>query len=130
MAERASIFAAAAAVGAIAVGFAFSATTVTAQEFKWKLQSIETPTGPGSAVLIKPWLESIKKATGGRLEITYHTAGEILPSPEILNGMKSGIIEMAFTTPLYYTGTVPESFLNPAAMPPMLLKMSSAVKDL
>jgi TRAP-type C4-dicarboxylate transport system substrate-binding protein len=130
MAKRASILATVAAIGSIAAGVAVHATTAAAQEFKWKMQSIETPTGPGSSVLMKPWLDMIKEATGGRLEITYHTADEILPAAEILNGLKTGIIEMAFTTPLYYTGTIPESFLNAAAMPPMILKRSSAVKDL
>ncbi len=120
----------AATLGLAVLGLAMQPQAAGAQEFQWRMQSIETPTGPGSSTLMQPWLESIKQATGGRLEITYHTAGEILPAAEILNGLKAGIIEIAFTTPLYYTGTIPESFLNPAAMPPMVLHMSSAVKQL
>lgn len=115
---------------AVAIGGTLPSSIAGAQEFQWRMQSIETPTGPGSSTLMEPWLEGIEQATGGRLQITYHTADELLPAAEILNGLKSGIIEIAFTTPLYYTGTIPESFLNPTAMPPMVLQMSSAVKDL
>ena len=116
------------AVGAICLASVLS-TTAHAQEFKWRLQSIETATGPGK-VLMKPWLDEIKAASKGRLEISYYTAGQLLPADEILNGLKSGIIDMAFTTPLYTTGIVPEGFLSGPAMPPMVIKMSEATKDL
>jgi TRAP-type C4-dicarboxylate transport system substrate-binding protein len=115
----------------MAVGLAtLGVGAASAQQFHWKLQSIETPTMPGAAHIMRPWLDKIKKDSGGRLDITLFTAGQLIPSDEILNGLKSGIIEMAWTSPLYTTGAVPESFLNPAAFPPMLLKRSQATRDL
>ena len=126
--ERSVLGGALRAAGAICLASVLS-MTAHAQEFKWRLQSIETATGPGK-VLMKPWLDEIKAASKGRLEISYYTAGQLLPADEILNGLKNGIIDIAFTTPLYTTGVVPEGFLNPAAMPPMVLKMSNSTKDL
>ena len=99
-------------------------------QFKWKLQSIETTTGPGMSTLMGPWTEMVKNMTGGRLEITAHAAGELIPAREIVNALDKNLIQISWTSPMYYSGDIPESFLCGAAMPPMLFKRSTSAKTM
>jgi TRAP-type C4-dicarboxylate transport system substrate-binding protein len=115
----------------VAVAMVLPASQVQADaQFKWKLQTIESPTGPGMSTLMAPWIEMVKEMSGGRLEITAHAMGELVPAREIVNGLDRNIIQIAWTSPMYYSGDIPESFLCGAAMPPMLFDRSTYAKTM
>ena len=59
--------------------------------FNWKLQTVDQPAQIGPKEILPAWVEQIKKMSGGRLNIQVFTAGQILPTGEILNGLSKGI---------------------------------------
>jgi TRAP-type C4-dicarboxylate transport system substrate-binding protein len=67
-------------------------------------------------------MERINKLTGGRLEVTYYPADELVSSPDILDALRAGTIEMAMTVGGYYKEVVPEGALVPDMLPPLLFQ--------
>jgi len=58
---------------------------------KWRCQSFEPPP---EIWIAKETMKSIEKASGGRLKINVFSGGELVPSPEILKSVGSGMIQM------------------------------------
>lgn len=85
--------------------------------FKWRAQSMSDP----------PQLERqrfefvadlIRERSGGRLDITWYSAGEVIPTGEIFDAVKTGVIEMGFDMAGYHGGFMPEAkplFMLPAS---------------
>jgi len=89
--------------------------------FNWRMQAIEAPSSTGPVAALRGFCERIKEMSNGRINIELFLAGEILPTLEILDGLASGMIDIAYTCPQYYTGAVPVASLDPAGLPPCLL---------
>ena len=106
------------------------ASAQSSKVFNWKLQTVDQPPQIGPKEILPAWVDRIKKMSGGRLNIQVFTAAQILPTGEILNGLTKGIIEMAYTSPVYYTGAIPESFLTSPAIPPMVVQGFDAAQEL
>lgn len=104
----------------------FSIASVAAQDnpkvIKWRMQSIDPPSLIGPQVTQKAFCENIKKMSGGRLEITLFTAGQLSPSLELVDGLANGIVDIAYTSSVYYTGIVPEANIDLVTLPPNMLK--------
>lgn len=74
---------------------------------KWKCQS-HWPTASSSYKdSLLRLVENIKTRTNGRLVIEPFAAESLVPSPEIFNAVKRGMIEMATASPGYFRDQVP-----------------------
>ena len=85
-------------------------TTSLAQQFKFRLSTLHfagQKSYEESEVALPKY---IKEATNGRIVVTLHPAGELAPASEFLNGVSSGMYEMAYTTLSYYART--NTFFN------------------
>ena len=51
--------------------------------------------------------ERIRALSGGRLQITVHAAGEVVPAFEVLDAVGSGVAEMGHTAAFYWQGKQP-----------------------
>lgn len=89
---------------------------------KWRMQTVDPPALVGPSVTVPAFLENIKKMSNGRLEISLFTAGQLVPTVEIVKALKTGMIDMAYTNGVYYTGAIPEANLDFQNMPPYLFK--------
>lgn len=75
--------------------------------YRWKCQ-VHWPTASvsykDSAEVV---VNRLKERTGGRLDIQLYAAGALVPSKEIFNAVKRGMIEIAVSPPQYYQAQVP-----------------------
>lgn len=89
---------------------------------KWRCPML-FPTGTTESLKVVAFAESIKAKTNGRLIITIYGAGSLMPTQQILDGVKSGMIEMGVTSPAYMMSKVP--LANVAFGLPMNVKSHS-----
>ena len=78
-----------------------------ADKISWKGQScfgINSPLGKHTIVL---WKDMVEQMSGGRLEITLHDAGEIVPANQIYEAVKGGLLDFGLNTPAYQKGRYP-----------------------
>jgi TRAP-type mannitol/chloroaromatic compound transport system substrate-binding protein len=110
-------FLARATAGATAAAAAVAAPAVHAQAaIRWRLassfpKSLDTLFG-GTELFAK----MVKDATGGKLEISVHPGGEIVPPLGVLDAVQGGSIEAAHTAPYYFYGK-DETFALDCAIP-------------
>ncbi len=74
---------------------------------KWKGEScfgIASPLGKHTIVL---WKEYVEAMAGGRLQLTLHDAGEIVPPTKIYDAVKDGMLDFGLNTPAYQKGKYP-----------------------
>ena len=84
--------------------------------FKWRMQTVDPPALVGPSITVPAFLENVKKMSNGRLEISLFTAGQLVPTVEIIKALKSGMVDMAYTNGVYYTGAIPEAALDVSLM--------------
>ena len=95
----------------------------SAQEtFKWRLQSSDTGAFVPAGYIQEGFINRIKDMSNGRIQIELFTGGQLVPTVEIVNALKSGMVNMAYCSGVYFTGEIPEANLEYAALPPALLK--------
>ena len=113
--ERRSFVRSAGLAGVLASGVA--PAVVHAQEAKrWRLtssfpKSLDTIFGAAEV-----FAKHVKDMTGGKFEISVHAAGELMPSPALVDGVQNGTVEMGHTAPYYYFGK-DETFALGCAIP-------------
>lgn len=74
---------------------------------KWKFQS-HWPAGSASFKPLKDYFEQkLTKMTNGRLEITLHPAGAMVPTKDIFGTARKGTIEGATAAPIYWMSIIP-----------------------
>jgi TRAP-type C4-dicarboxylate transport system substrate-binding protein len=67
------------------------------------------------------WLDEVEKASGGKIKIERHWAGEPIPAREALDGLSKGVIDVLCAFPPYYSGKIaiadicamPQNFRDP-----------------
>jgi TRAP-type mannitol/chloroaromatic compound transport system substrate-binding protein len=101
--ERRSFVHGAGLAGIIAAGTA-PATVHAQTALKWRLtssfpKSLDTIYGAAETFARK-----VKEMTGGRFDISVHAAGEIVPSPGLVDAVGNGTVEMGHTAAYYYFG--------------------------
>ncbi len=89
--------------GVIAAGAAPAIVHAQAA-LRWRLtssfpKSLDTIFGAAEVFARK-----VKDMTGGKFEISVHAAGELMPSPALVDGVQDGTVEMGHTAPYYYFG--------------------------
>ncbi len=65
----------------------------------------EAIAGPGMSA--ERVAERIKTLSGGRLDITVHAAGEVVPAFEVLDAVGGNVAEMGHTASFYWQGKMP-----------------------
>lgn len=119
------------AMGAVCALLAFTAGPAASQEkFNWKIQTVDLPSQTGPAKVMPAWIKLINEMSGGRLKISMFTADQLVSAPEIVSALNRGVIDMAYTSPAYYNGQIPESNLNSAGIPPMLVDGFADAKEI
>ena len=77
---------------ALTLGISGLTAPAHAAQFNWKLQSAN-PAGAPQIVLLKRLADNIEKMSAGRLKIEILASGAIVKPFQIMDGVKSGIIE-------------------------------------
>ena len=60
------------------------------------------------------YCDVVRELTGGRIDITQFSDGEIVSWDELSDAVAAGVLDMGHTHPDYYEGVVPEGFLESA----------------
>lgn len=79
----------------------------TAQARRWRMVTSWPRRLPGPGMSAERVAERIKTLSGGRLEVTVHAAGEVVPAFEVLDAVGQGIAEMGHTASFYWQGKQP-----------------------
>ncbi len=91
-----------------ALGMLGTSSDVLAVEkaIKWRLQSTHDP-GTERYPILKKWLEDVKKASGGRLDITLFPPGAIVKPFETFEAVAKGVMTAHQSYPAYWRGIDP-----------------------
>jgi len=87
-----------------------------APSVRWRLtsafpKSLDTIYGAAEV-----FAQEVSKATGGKFQISVHAAGEIVPTPGLVDAVQNGTVEAGHTAPYYYFGK-DETFALGCAIP-------------
>lgn len=86
----------------LTIGSAAAADTI-----RWKGQScfgVASPLGQHTIVL---WQKFVEQMSGGRMKITLHDAGEIVPPTKVYDAVKDGLLDFGLNTPSWQKGKYP-----------------------
>jgi TRAP-type mannitol/chloroaromatic compound transport system substrate-binding protein len=78
-----------------------------AQTSKWRMVTSWPKRLPGPGMSAERVAERIKTLSGGRLDITVHAAGEIVPAFEVLDAVGNGVADIGHTAAFYWQGKMP-----------------------
>ena len=95
--------------GTVAAGAVAMPNVVRAQTVRWRMVTSWPKRLPGPGMSAERVAERIGVLSGGRIQITVHAAGEIVPALETLDAVTSGTAEMAHTASFYWQGKQPAS---------------------
>src|SRR5262245_35287571 len=94
--------------GTAGVSAALAAPSIaTAQTRRWRMVTSWPKRLPGPGMSAERVAERIKTLSSGRLEITVHAAGEVVPALEVLDAVGGGVAEMGHTASFYWQGKEP-----------------------
>ncbi|MEP6607506.1 MAG: TRAP transporter substrate-binding protein [Burkholderiaceae bacterium] len=106
-----------ATVGAAAAAAVAAPAIVNAQaQIRWRLassfpKSLDTLFGPAEL-----FAKTVSDATGGKLTISVHPAGELVPALGVVDAVQNSTVECAHTAPYYFFGK-DETFAFDCAVP-------------
>ena len=106
-------------IAAVSV-FGLSATPVrAAQSVRLKFASISSPTHILNRILHREWIDKVKAATNGEVDITLFPGGSLGKAKEAYDVALSGIADISYGWTIYYPGRFPltESLTLPGAIP-------------
>jgi TRAP-type mannitol/chloroaromatic compound transport system substrate-binding protein len=86
-------------------------TATPMQVFEWNFQTTEQPGMISYDKVFPEFVESVEKMSGGRLILTMHPGGALVPLTSIHDAVGAGSIEMGFSTGAFWAGTVPVGVL-------------------
>src|SRR5689334_2964860 len=78
-----------------------------AQARRWKMVTSWPKRLPGPGMSAERVAERIRTLSGGRLDITVHAAGEIVPAFEVLGAVGNGVADIGHTASFYWQGKMP-----------------------
>jgi TRAP-type mannitol/chloroaromatic compound transport system substrate-binding protein len=106
-----------ATVGAAATAAVVAAPAVhSQQQIRWRLASsfpkaLDTIYGAAEV-----FAKAVGESTGGRLNVSVHPAGELVPAFGVVDAIQNGTVEAAHTAPYYFFGK-DETFALDCAVP-------------
>jgi TRAP-type mannitol/chloroaromatic compound transport system substrate-binding protein len=95
--------------GAVVAGAVAMPNVARAQTVRWRMVTSWPKRLPGPGMSAERVAERIAALSGGRMQVTVHAAGEIVPALETLDAVASGTAEMAHTASFYWQGKQPAS---------------------
>lgn len=78
-----------------------------ADKIRWKGQSCFGLASPLGAHTIVLWKKYVEEMSGGRMELTLHDAGEIVPPTKVYDAIKDGLLDFGLNTPAWQKGKYP-----------------------
>ena len=93
--------------GGLAAGVAPAARAETAQ--RWRMVTSWPANAPGPGTSAARIAERITRLSDGRLTVTVHGAGELVPAFEVFDAVALGNAEMAHTAAFFWAGKMPAS---------------------
>lgn len=107
--------------GAAALGAAMIAPLKARAQTVLRMQTVDPPSFVGPSLALPRFAKAIEEMSGGELRVELYTAGQVVPTSEIPTGLASGVIDLAYTSNVYYTGSIKENVLSYSAITPMLI---------
>src|SRR5262245_25606291 len=74
---------------------------------RWRMVTSWPKRLPGPGMSAERIAERIAVLSGGRLQVTVHAAGELVPAFEVLDAVGGGVAEMGHTAAFYWQGKQP-----------------------
>ena len=75
-----------------------------AQTVKWRMATGRTPALTPYHEADLHFAEMVNKMSGGRMTITVHPAGELMPAFEVFDGVRKGVVEAGAAWSTYWSG--------------------------
>jgi TRAP-type mannitol/chloroaromatic compound transport system substrate-binding protein len=80
--------------------------------FKLKYQQMRIASEPGMKYYKKMFEETLPAMTNGRLQVEMYWGGELVSSPDSLDAVKAGIVEIIGMPSIYFRGVIPEASIE------------------
>ena len=85
----------------------FACTAANAAEVELRLAHWLPPTHPVQSLGMDPWIESIREASNGRINITIFPAQQLGAAPDHYDMTRDGIADIGYVNPGYTAGRFP-----------------------
>ena len=112
--DRRSLIKNAGIAGVLAAGVAPAVHAQAA--IRWRLTSAFPKALDTIYGAAETFSRKVKDLSGGKFEISVHAAGELVPTPGLVDAVQNGTVEMGHTAPYYYFGK-DETFALGCAIP-------------
>jgi TRAP-type mannitol/chloroaromatic compound transport system substrate-binding protein len=86
------------------LGAVAAPSVAQAQTRRWRMVTSWPKRLPGPGMSAERVAERIAALSGGRLHVTVHAAGEVVPAFEVLDAVGGGVAEMGHTAAFYWQG--------------------------
>jgi TRAP-type mannitol/chloroaromatic compound transport system substrate-binding protein len=93
--------------GAALAGAVAAPSVARAQARRWRMVTSWPKRLPGPGMSAERVAERISALSGGRLQVTVHAAGELVPALEVLDAVGGSVAEMGHTAAFYWQGKQP-----------------------
>ena len=93
--------------GALAAGAIAAPSVARAQTRRWRMVTSWPKRLPGPGRSAERVAERIAALSGGRIQVTVHAAGEVVPAFEVLDAVGNGVAELGHTAAFYWQGKQP-----------------------
>ena len=90
-----------------AAGVVAAAAVARADTLRWRMVTSWPKRLPGPGMSAERIAERIRALSGGRIGITVHAAGELVPAFEVLDAVGGSVAEMGHTAAFYWQGKQP-----------------------
>ncbi|WP_372423814.1 TRAP transporter substrate-binding protein DctP [Salinarimonas chemoclinalis] len=95
-----------AATAAAALALA-SVAPADAAEVAWRMQTVAGAATTELDALVRNFADRVAQASDGRMRIDVFPAGQLVPSPEVVEAVRAGALELGHTYLVYYVGREP-----------------------
>lgn len=93
--------------GGVAASALAAPSVARAQTLKWRMVTSWPKRLPGPGMSAERVAERITTLSGGRIQVTVHAAGEVVPAFEVLDAVGGGVAELGHTASFYWQGKQP-----------------------
>ncbi len=93
--------------GVVFAGAVAAPAVARADTRRWRMVTSWPKRLPGPGMSAERIAERIAALSGGRLQITVHAAGELVPALEVLDAVGGSVAEMGHTAAFYWQGKQP-----------------------
>jgi len=95
--------------GTVAAGALAAPNIARAQDGRWRMATSWPKRLPGPGMSAERIAERVGALSGGKIQISVHAAGELVPALEVLDAVGSGAAELGHTASFYWQGKQPAS---------------------